>query len=73
VCAQLVAKGFDALHVALWSEAEAEVDAALRKKTANKNRYTCPVCGVNAANKPETQFVRSDCDELMIKARTNQC
>ncbi len=61
-CAELMAGGFDALYVELWSEGEA---AKRKKKSASKTRYTCPTCQLNAWAKPDVRLVCGDCDELM--------
>jgi hypothetical protein len=61
-CAALVAQGFDALYVELWSEGG---DAARKKKAASKTCYRCPACAANAWARPGMHLVCGDCDERM--------
>jgi len=61
-CAELIASGFDALYVELWSDEDA---AKRKKKSASKTRFTCPTCDLNAWAKPGVNLVCGDCDERM--------
>jgi hypothetical protein len=59
---RLLAGGFDALYVELWSEADT---AKRKKKAASETRYTCPSCQLNAWAKPDVRLVCGDCDMPM--------
>jgi predicted SprT family Zn-dependent metalloprotease len=59
-CAELMRHGFDALYVERWHDGDA---AKRKKKAANKTRYSCPTCGVNAWAKRQVSLICGECDE----------
>lgn len=44
-----------------WQSRTAEADPTRKAKKASKTKYTCPVCGLNAWAKPDTQLICGDC------------
>jgi SprT-like family len=52
-------------HPAILYHDRSENDAARKKKTASKTKYTCPGCGLNAWAKPEAPLVCGTCQEPM--------
>lgn len=56
--AKLQATGFK-----LRWQSRIEVDPKRKAKKASKTKYTCPICGINAWAKPETQLICGECYE----------
>ncbi|MQW45316.1 sprT domain-containing protein [Sinorhizobium meliloti] len=62
--ADLAGKGFQALYVELWDDAEAKKKR--KAKAASKTKYTCPDCDAHAWAKPGTRLICGECEILML-------
>jgi hypothetical protein len=59
----LLKRGLDPLYVELWTEGGEKIR---KKKAANKTRYTCSDCQMNAWAKPDVNLICGDRDMRMV-------